>query len=423
MFLRDKVTERSCWTGRGTIIRSVFTRLRVAAGCVALVATLALSAGDTASQEPQLLDVLERARGEADAPGGILGVQAGGGPPVVVSVGHVDLDGKQRLGPDQPYFLGSVSKTYTAAVVLRLVEEGLLKLEDPLEQWIPGFPRATEMSVRQLLQHTTGLKDFYSYIYFRPERAEMERLVTRSWTEAELLQLAGRFGHWFSPGGDWSYSSANYYLLGVVIERAAGLTLAEAYRTFLYAPAGLERTWLTWHEEAAGELSPGFMGTIEEWEHSEMFGEIGATTRLDRSPVEWGAGGLAAPAADALRFLGGLMRGELLSEASLEEMKDFRETPPLGMPARADADAETGNGYGLGLVRMVRHGLTFIGHGGLFTGHTAGLWYVPECDAVISVYFNRGFVGHRDLLDRVADLLTDGAIGDGCGPSVSGSKP
>lgn len=389
--------------------------------CVVLM--LALFTGCEARPGPEavaLQAVLERVRAEVESPGAILGVQVRGHDPIVVAVGSADLAG-EPLSPERPFFLGSISKSYTAAVVLRLVETGAVALQDPLGRWVPGFPRGDEIQLRHLLDHTSGLKDFYSYIYFRPDREEMVKLVTKDWTESELLDLAGRLGHWFDPGTDWSYSNTNYYLLAVVIERATGASLAEAYRTFLYEPLSVRRTWLTWHEDPLGDLVPGFMGPIEGWEHSEMFGELGPTARLDRSPVEWGAGGLAAPAIDALAFLGALMHGQVLSASTLALMTDFRPTQPLGVDAGRVSPPDSENGYGLGLVRMLRGGVEFIGHGGLFTGHTAGLWYVPECDATISLYFNRGFVGQRALLDEIVALLADGSLGAEC--QLDGGAP
>lgn len=191
------------------------------------------------------------------------------------------------------------------------------------------------------------MKDFYSYLYFRPERNEMIELVTRDWTQDELIELAGCFGHWFEPGADWSYSSTNYFLLGVVIERATGLALHEAYRTYVFDPLGIEDTWLTWHEPAAATPAiTGYMGPVDAWEHSAMFGELGATT------------GDGAP-------------------------------PDLS------------DGYGLGLLSIRRRDYPVIGHGGLFTGHTAGLWYLPGCAVTVAIYLNRGFVGQRYALDRI----------------------
>jgi hypothetical protein len=137
---------------------------------------------------------------------------------------------------------------------------------------------------------------------------------------------------------------------------------------------------------------------------------------LDHSPVEWGAGGLVAPADEAIRFLRGLFGGELLKPSSLEAMMEFRPTPPLGIPDAQPAPGAPSDGYGLGLIRMERAGFTLLGHGGLFTGHTAGLWDVPECGITIALYFNRGFIGQRAVLDRVLPLVTGSPDGSSkCG--------
>lgn len=339
------------------------------------------------------------------APGAILGVDTGDGPVRVVASGLADREAGTLMTPDSPCFLGSISKTYTAVAVLRLVEQGRLSLDDPVARFLPSFPRGSEITIRHLLEQTSGLKDFYMYLYYRPDRKEMIELVTKSWSQEELLELAGRFGHWFEPGTDWAYSNVNYYLLGVIVERAGGVPLPEAYRRSIYEPLGLRRTWLAWHEEARGPLPTGYMGPVKEWKHSEMFGELGATTVLDKSPVEWGAGGLAAPVEEAIGFLRGLFEGKLLAPASIEDMARFRSIPPLGGVVDAEPGAPS-DGYGLGLIQMERAGVTLLGHGGLFTGHTAGLWHIPDCGVTIALYFNRGFVNFRAALDQIVPGVT-----------------
>jgi D-alanyl-D-alanine carboxypeptidase len=357
---------------------------------------------------PQALDLqqlLDDVRKGARAPGAVLGVLLPDGDLTVVSSGLANREAASLMSPDAAYFLGSISKTYTAVVVMRLAEEGRLSLDDPIARFLPAFPKGSQITIRHLLAHTSGLKDFYSYLYFRPNRQEMIDMVTRHWTPQQLLELAGRFGHWFEPGADWSYSNTNYYLLGVIAERASGVSLPEAYRRYLYKPLQLKSTWLVWHEEPLSTLPVGYMGHVPGWKHSEMFGELGATTLLDRSPVEWGAGGLAASAGDALLFLRALFAGKLLAPASLQAMTDFRSTPALGVPSENQASTSSTDGYGLGLVRMERAGFTLLGHGGLFTGHSTGLWYIPECDTVLTVYFNRGFVDQRAVLDKVVSAI------------------
>jgi D-alanyl-D-alanine carboxypeptidase len=341
----------------------------------------------------------------ASAPGVIVAVRTASGVLHRAASGVADRESQRPMRVDDAFRLGSVSKTYTATVVLRLVEDGLLSLDDRLSRYLPTFPRGDEVSVRHLLDHTSGLRDFYLYLYYRPDRAEMIELVTRRWSEEELLELSARFGFSFDPGADWAYSNTNYYLLGVIIERVTGRPLGQAYRTYIYEPLEIEDTWLSDHEPARLPLqTTGYLGRVDAWEHSEMFGELGPTTVLDRSPVEWGAGGLASTAAGAIRFLSALMSGALLGAEQLAAMQTFRDTPDLGVGRSAGRGGP--DGYGLGLIRMELAGATLLGHGGLFTGHTAGVWYLPACGVTIALYINRGFVGQRDALDVIVGNLT-----------------
>lgn len=357
-------------------------------------------------QEGELRELLDRLREEVGAPGAILAVLGREGRPVAVTSGYADRDARRLMAAGDPYFLGSITKTYTAVTVLRLAEEGRLSLDDTLDRFLPAFPEGSKITLRHLLAHTSGLKDFYLYLYLRPDRQEMIELVTKRWSQEELLALSARFGRYFDPGSGWDYSSTNYFLLGVIIERASGLPLPEAYRRYVYEPLALRRTWLHGHEEARAPLPTGYMGTVASWKHSEMFGELGATTVLDRSSAELAAGGLIAPAGEALRFLRGLFAGELLSSPSLAAMTRFRPTPPLGVSSEGAAPAGKPDGYGLGLIRMERPGFTLQGHGGLYNGHTAGLWHLPEHGITIALYFNRGFIDQRALLDRILPVVT-----------------
>ena len=239
-------------------------------------------------QEAELQELLDRLRAEAGAPGGILGVSAGDGPALVVASGCADRETGRLMTPDTPYFLGSITKTYTAVTILRLAEEGRLSLDDTVARFLPSFPGGSEITVRHLLSHTSGLKDFYMYLYFRPDREEMIRLVTKRWTEKELLELAGRFGRWFDPGTSWEYSNTNYYLLGVIAERAGGVPLPEAYRRFIDRPLGLRRTWLAWHEEARGASADRLHGTAE---GMETFRDVRRARRHHRArPIAGGVG-------------------------------------------------------------------------------------------------------------------------------------
>jgi len=359
------------------------------------------------SARPDLDAVLEDVREVVGAPGAILAVRFPDGSVECYASGVADLTTGLPAAVGDAYHLGSVSKTLTAAVVFRLAEEGHLDLEDPLSRFLPEFPRSEEITLRHLLQQTSGLKDFYLYLYFRPDRAEMIEAVTRNWTKDQLIGLAARFGHHFDPGQDWDYSSTNYFLLGVVIERATEMTLAAAYSHYIFDPLGMTSTWLVLHEPPRADMPfTGYLGEVKGWPHSEMFGELGASTVLEHSSVEWGAGGVVSTAADSLRFLDGLFGGELLKASSFERMLETVPAKALGAGgAEYGIPRDVASAYAHGLMRTQRPAYEMLGHGGIFAGHTAGLWYLPASGIQLAVYFNRGFVPQRLLIDRVVEAL------------------
>jgi D-alanyl-D-alanine carboxypeptidase len=364
----------------------------------------------TDAQAGTLSAVAQQVRAHAGAPGAIVAFRSGHREHIAAS-GLADVDTRRSMTGDVPFYLGSVTKTYTATVVMRLVEEGRLALADTIGRFFPGFPGGSMTTVAHLLNHTSGLKDFYSYLYYRPDRKEMIEFVTRHWSEAELLALSARFGRWFEPGTDWSYSSTNYFLLGAIIERVTGFPLDQAYDRYLFKPLGLPETWLPARTRGRGQLSTGYMGWVPSWKHSEMFGSLGPTTALDQSPNEGAAGGLAASASDALRFLEGLVSGRLVASATYARMTEFVPTPPLG---GTESGTTRTDGYGLGLISMDRAGFRLIGHGGLFNGHTAGLWYLPACDVTIALYVNRGFIDVRAALDLIVGYVAASPEVRGC---------
>jgi D-alanyl-D-alanine carboxypeptidase len=216
--------------------------------------------------------------------------------------------------------------------------------------------------------------------------------------------LSSRFGFSFDPGASWDYSSTNYYLLGVIAEQITGKTLAEAYRDALYRPLRLTNTWLPKLEAHAGTLPTGYLGPVRDWKHSEMFGTLGPTTVLDQSTAELSAGGLAATADDALAFLGALMDGRIVQAPRLADMMPSQPIAALGNfdgpPSKEKTDA-----YGQGLARMQLAKREMIGHGGLYNGHSAGLWYLPSCHLSFVVYANRGLVNIRAALETLVDQL------------------
>ena len=134
---------------------------------------------------------------------------------------------------DERFRIGSITKTFVAALVLHLVEDGRLTLGDSVERWLPDLlPDGRSITVRELLSHTSGLFD-----YVEDER--VLRNTGRRWMPKELVAVAAAHSREHPPGGSFAYSSTNYILLGLIAERAGGATLERQLRARLFRPLGL----------------------------------------------------------------------------------------------------------------------------------------------------------------------------------------
>ena len=388
------------------------------AACVlALCASLSLAHGAPPPKVPpkagpDLATALEDIRAKEQLPGIILAVQRPGGVLETYAAGVVDRGTKRRFTGREHFYIGSVTKMYTAALVLDLLDDGLLGLDDPLARHVPEFPGADKITLRHLLNQTSGLADFEVKMYFEPSRAKFMEALTRKWTVEQMLEFAGGLKPEFPPGAAWAYSNTNYLLLAVVAERVAKKPFAAALRERILAPLGLEHTWLAFWEPPRGAIEiTGYMDEIPGWPHNEVFAPTRASTPIDTNNSGYGHSGLASTLQDGVTFLRALLGGTLLSKASTQAMQQY--VAMKGKPPRKAEPNEMG--YGLGLVHMVLPGSEMIGHGGNFNGHSAGVFYLPACDTYISVAYNRGFFDELGIYDRIAAAL-------GCASPAKGTK-
>ena len=158
-----------------------------------------------------------------------------------------------RSRPETPFAAASVTKTFTAALVLRYVEQGLIRLDDPLARWLPDWPNAKKITIRMLLNHTSGIPD-----YFRNPKLDLalNKDKKRVWTSAEILEGYVPKGAVFPPGKGWSYSNTNYLLLGVVAAEVGGAPWEELVRRELVEPLGLDSTYVQAVERATHRRPP-----------------------------------------------------------------------------------------------------------------------------------------------------------------------
>ncbi|GAB7184884.1 serine hydrolase domain-containing protein [Kitasatospora sp. Ki12] len=297
-----------------------------------------------------LLHRLAVAQSEGRTPSMVAGVLRGGRP--VWSGARGLVDGHAPT-PDVQYRIGSLTKTFVAVLVLRLRDEGLLDLADPLSRNLPGTP-ADEATVTQLLSHSAGLAaETPAPWWERTEGSLRPRLDDILEAERPLKHPAGRLHHYSNPG---------YALLGALVEKVRGEPWGEVLRREVLAPLGMGRTTLLPEPPHAG----GF--AVHPW------ADVLRTEPLTDTGLMGPAGQLWSTGADLARWAAFLCAGDdkVLSAGTLAEMR---------RPAVAPDDAGWTTAYGLGLQLRRHEGRLLYGHTGSMPGFTAGLW-VSETDGL-----------------------------------------
>ena len=248
--------------------------------------------------------------------------------------GETSSSSGEPLNVNSRFRIASITKLFTATVILQLVDEGKLHLSDTLTEMLPerpasDIPHADTISLSMLLDHTSGIRNFTDDSAFWQEAYE-RRGLDRTWEPGELIGYSSRKEPYFKPGeaARRHYSSTNYILLGSIIERTTGRPLAEIYRARIFRPLGMTDTFLEGFEPGLDSvqhslLKAGFgqrlLAKRRGWEKDARKGvfDLSRSYQLYNSWA-WAAGGLSSSAADLQRFLLGLVSNQLLSPESQE---------------------------------------------------------------------------------------------------------
>ncbi len=272
--------------------------------------------------------------------------------------------------------IGSVTKQFTAALVMRLVEQEKLALHDELAQYVPDFPlQGREVTIQQLLQHTSGIKSY----------TEITEAWQKVWplelTHAELLALVKDAPFDFEPGSDFRYSNTGYYLLGMVIENVTGKSYAEELQAELCAPLGLARTRYDSNRDLIKNRAQGYALDGERLVNDQMIGmaQPGA------------AGGILSTAGDLVRWQMALSSGQVVQPESFKRM-----CTPTVLPNGHDTC------YGFGLKINEWAGQPRVQHGGGIFGFNSMLLWLPGEDLHIAVISNGEALSSEELADSIA---------------------
>jgi D-alanyl-D-alanine carboxypeptidase len=245
---------------------------------------------------------------------------------VEAAAGFADLPTGRALRVDDRFRIGSVTKIFVAALVLRLVAEGLIDLDDD------AAPFAEGITIRQLLNHTSGLQDWVGDIveFFEPYRRDPDHRFRL--TPHEQLRLVLEKPREFPPGEGWAYHGSNYLVLRLVVEKTTGMTLRDALREYVLGPLSLERTDFV-EGPLRGDCARGYLPA----DHPLLPGESEPVdvTEID-VPFHEAGGGVVSTPAEIARMLRAQLRGELLPDRLRTEMlraveSDWEETDRYGL--------------------------------------------------------------------------------------------
>ena len=287
-------------------------------------------------------------------------------------IAYVHAYGDARLEPRTPatpqmrYSVGSISKQFTAASILLLQEQGKLSLDDKVGKFIPDLTRANEVTIRQLLSHTSGYQDYWPQDYVMP-------VMLQPVMAQKILDLWARKPLDFDPGTKWQYSNTNYVIAGVIIEKVSGEPLLQFLQEKVFTPLGM-RSVANTDQQKLGDTDPT----------AYMRYGLGPLRLAPKEGKGWlfAAGELAMPAEDLAKWDISIIDQKLMKPASY---RDFETEVVL--------KNGVGTRYGLGVDVAMESGHRTLSHGGEVSGFTAENTVFPDEHAAIVVLTNQDAVG------------------------------
>ena len=329
-----------------------------------LLATLPAILPAKAQLSPDTRATLESnvksALAQTGTPSAQIGIVKDGQVAYTGSFGLAQTDPAVPSTPDMPYRVGSVSKQFTAAAAMVLVERGKLKLDDPISTWFPELGHAREITLRMLLNQVSGYSDDYTEDYLTPEMAAPidPYALIQEWTAKPLD---------FAPGTRWQYSNTNYGLAGLIVQKVAGEPFFQFLRTNILLPAGLTHA-IDLDGPAVPAVPVGYV--------RNGFGPMRPAIQEGKGTV-FGAGELAMPIADLAKWNAVVLHREVLKPSSWQIMQSEYQLPN-----------GRGTGYGMGFFLHVRDGRRIIDHSGEVNGFVSLNSLYPSEGVAISILTN-----------------------------------
>jgi CubicO group peptidase (beta-lactamase class C family) len=282
-------------------------------------------------------------------------------------IGYSQINGTERkpLSEASRFRIGSITKMFTAVMILQLVEEGKLKLSDSLDKLFPQIPNAQKITIAQILAHRSGIPNS------RPTSK------TNAVTRDEMLAIVSKGTPEFEPDTKHSYSNSGYFILGLIVEKLTVKTYAEALKERITSKVGLEDTYA-----ATGNIDVNKNETLA---YIQFGGDWKQVTEI-HSSILFGGGQIVSTPNDLAKFIHALFDLKLISQESLNQMKTMRD------------------GEGLGMTTFTFAGKTFYGETGGGDNRGAWLAYLPEEKLTVAYATNAKIYPVSNIVSGVIDI-------------------
>jgi D-alanyl-D-alanine carboxypeptidase len=353
-----------------------------------LIATLAVSFLPATAQvpstlSPELRQKIDQTVGDVltktGVPSASVAIAKDGQIAYLQAYGDARLEPRTAARPEMRYSIGSISKQFTATAILLLQEQGKLSLDDKVAKFIPELTRAKEVSIRQLLSHTSGYQDYWPQDYVPP-------FMLQPITAQRILELWASKPLDFDPGTKWQYSNTNFVIAGVIVEKASGMLLLDFLHQNIFDPLGMKSVTNT-DQEKLGDADPtGYL--------RYALGPLRPAPKEGRGWL-FAAGELAMTASDLAKWDLSIMDQKVLRPSSY---KEFESEVLLKNGA--------GTEYGLGVDVTMEADRRVLGHGGEVSGFTSQNNVFPDERVAIVVLTNQDAVAApAQIAHDIAPLL------------------
>lgn len=283
-------------------------------------------------------------------------------------IGFCDVDAKVKATTESRYKIGSISKSFTAVLVMQAIEKGLLSSETTLDNYFPSIKNSDKITIDNMLRHRSGIANYFDLV---SQKSFIESR-TRS-AMIDTISIRSHQGAPFAPDSITGYSNSNYLLLSYILEDVYDKTFSEILKIKIINPLGLKNTSLPNRQEGC---------------HSYCYSGNKWDIESDTHPSTiMGAGGIVSTPSDLNHFYYSLFNGKLVSEKSLNEMKTIQDASPLPL--------------GVGLIKIPFYKRIGYGHTGQINGFTSASVYYPEDRISVSITSNGMNYNYNNILIAV----------------------